>query len=129
LDISEKEFHLDSLHVGNRIDFASDVCYVGVVEATDDLENRIDFANVTEEFIPESFTFASAFDNPSNIDEFEHRWDDLLGLDEMLNSIETRIWDTDNPFVWFDGAERIVRSLGSLSSSQSIEEGAFANIR
>ena len=53
---------------------------VAVLEAAHDLHDRVNFANVMEKLIAQSFTCACAFDQAGNIDKLDRGRHDLLRM-------------------------------------------------
>ena len=68
--IGQHKLRVDHFDVSNRVDCSSDMMNVAVLEAANDLNDRINFANVTEKLIAETFTRARAFDETRDINEF-----------------------------------------------------------
>lgn len=64
-EVCEQQFGFDDLCVVNRIDTAVNVHHVGILEASQYVENRIDLADVSEELVAESFAFAGARTSPA----------------------------------------------------------------
>ena len=46
---------------------------VGVLEAADDLDDRVDFADVGEELVAEPFALARALHQAGDVDELDRR--------------------------------------------------------
>jgi hypothetical protein len=56
---------------------------VSIVEAADDLNDRIHLTNVCQELIPEALTLAGAFDKAGDIHELDSRGDDDVGAGDL----------------------------------------------
>ena len=61
-EIGQDQFGGDDLDVAHRIDRAGDVMDVVVLEAADDLDDGVDFADVGEELVAEALARARALD-------------------------------------------------------------------
>ena len=79
-EIGEDELSRDYLDVAHRVDRAGDVMNVVVLETADDLDDRINFADVGEKFVAEALARARALDQPGDVDELEHGGNDFLGF-------------------------------------------------
>ena len=71
-------FSLDDVDVSLRIDGAFDVNDVLVVEAADDLDDRVGLPNVREELVAQAFAFAGALDETRNVHNLDVRVDRRL---------------------------------------------------
>jgi alkylation response protein AidB-like acyl-CoA dehydrogenase len=54
--------------------------YITVVEAPDDMQNRIDFADICKKLVAQPFTLACPFDQPCDVHNFHCSFDDDLPL-------------------------------------------------
>lgn len=77
-NIGEDEFGIDDLDIADGIDGAEFVDDIVVFEATDDLDDGVGFADIGEEFVSEAGSLAGAFDEASDIDEFNSGGNDFL---------------------------------------------------
>ena len=80
LEISDHQFGFDRFRIGNRINAPFDVRHVFVFEAPQDMDDRVDLANMTEELIAQSFTFAGATHEAGDVGEVEVGRNDLNRL-------------------------------------------------
>ncbi len=127
LEICERELGIDRFDVVERVDAASHVGHVIVFETAHDVGDRVRFANIREEFVPESLAFRGPRDQSGNVDEFHGRGYELFRPDDARKHPEPRVRDRDDANVWIDRAERVV--LGrDLGRGQRIEQGGFANV-
>ena len=126
--VGEAELGLDHLDVGHRVDLARDVDDVLVLEAAHHVDDRVGLADVGEELVAEAFALRCAGDEAGDVDEFDDRRHDLLGLDDRRPAREARVGQLDDADVRLDRAERIV--LGrDAGLRQGIEEGGLADVR
>ena len=103
--------------------------HIRVVEGSDDLEDRIDTADMGEELVPKSFPFTRTFHETSNIDEFDVRRDDLCTIHDSANLLETLIIHIHDSDIWLDSTKWEIRSLGCIGSCECVEESGFTDIR
>ena len=102
---------LDDFAIAHRIDRAHDVGDVGILEAANDVHDRVGLANVGEELVAESFAFGRAFDESRDVDELHDSRHRSLWLDDPRELTEARVRHFHHPDVRLDGAERIIRSF------------------
>ena len=69
--VGDDELGVDDLDVADGIDRTEFVNDVVVLEAADDLNDGIDIADVAEELVAESCTFAGPFDETRDIDKLD----------------------------------------------------------
>jgi hypothetical protein len=125
--VSQAELGLDHLDVGDRVDPAGDVDDVLVVEAADDVDDRIGLADVGEELVAEALALRRAGDEPGDVDELDNRRDDPLRLDDRREGAEPRVGQLDDADVRLDRAERIV--LGrDARLGEGVEESGLADV-
>ena len=102
--------------------------YIVILEASDDVDYRIGFADVSQELVPKPLSFRRSFNEAGDIHKLDRGWHDpvrLTNVRQLGQSIVRHLHDT---FIRFNGAERVV--LGCyLRGSQRIEQGGFADVR
>jgi hypothetical protein len=98
----------DYFNVSNWIDGRTDVMDVAIFETAHHLHNRVHFADVMEELIPQPFTFARAFDQTGNINEFNGGWDNLFGMRNLRDFFQAQIRHGHDAHVWIDSTKRII---------------------
>ena len=54
-EVGQEEFGLDHFGIGDRVDLVGDMLDVVILEATQDVDDRVDLADVTEELVAEPF--------------------------------------------------------------------------
>ena len=101
---------------------------VRVLKTADHLHDCIDFANVAEKLIAESFSLACALHQARDIDEFDSSRNDLLGFRERGELFQTFVGHADDAEVWFDGAEGKICGMSLPGASDGIEESGLANV-
>ena len=85
---------------------------VAALKATDYLHDRIDFADVTQELIAESFTRARAFDQTGNIEKLDCCRHDFWGTRKFSQFCQPRIGQGHDPDV--DAVTRLNADVKTL---------------
>src|SRR5205814_4152930 len=91
LQVGQYQLSINRFDIANRIDGAFDVCNVVAFEAADDVQNRVDLADVREEFVAQTVAGAGAADDAGDVDDAHLRVDDLLSLDELVDDLQPRV--------------------------------------
>src|SRR5260221_12903144 len=127
----DSRFSPGSVRVGvaDRVDRALDMHDVVVVEAAQDLRDRIDLADVAEELVAEPLALRGAAHQARDVDEFELGRDDLGRFGEAGAHRKALVRHRDPPDIGFDRAERVIRRLGRGGRGQRVEQGRLADIR
>src|SRR5207342_614664 len=68
-EIGQDQLGIDDLDVTHRIDRPTHVVDVAAFETANDLNNRVDLADMTEELVAETFARTSSLHQPSDVDE------------------------------------------------------------
>ena len=127
LHIREYKLHVYGFEISCGIDASLDVDNIVVVEAAQNMDHRIDIADMRKKFISESFAFGCAAHQPRNIDEFYNRRGIQFGRIHFGKSIEPLIGNRDDSHVRFYGAERVIRRLCS-GARKRIEKRTFSYV-
>lgn len=122
-EVGKDEFKINDVDISEGIDGFVDVGDIGVMKASDDVDDGIDFADVGKELVAESFAFGGPFDESGNVDEFDTSGENLFGARDLGEDFESWVGDADDSDVWFDGAEGEVGGLGLCVSDHGVEEG------
>ncbi len=126
--IGQREFGVDRFDVVDRVDRARHMRHVVVLEAADDVRDRVGLADVRQELVAEALALRGAGHQPGDIDELHGRRNDFLRLGDVRQRLQARIGHLDHADVRLDRAERIV--LGrDLRRRERIEQCRFANVR
>ncbi len=128
VEIGKEQLGLDRLGVADRIDRALDMGDVAVLEAAQDMGDRLDLADMGEELVAETLALRGAAHQAGDVDEFELGRHDLRRLAELRQDVEPRIRHGDAPDIGLDRAERVVRRLGRRGRGQRVEQRRFADI-
>ncbi len=78
LQVGEHQLGVDRFDVADRVDGPFDVHHVGIGEAADDVQNRVDVADVGQELVAQPFALRRPADQPGNVDQLHDGRDDLL---------------------------------------------------
>src|SRR5579862_618162 len=125
--VFEDQFHVDGFDVAHGIKFAIDVNHVRVLEAADDMQQRVHAFDRAEERIAFSLPGGRAAHEADDIDEFQLHRNHAVGFDDVFQDPQPLVRNGDDARIGIDGAERIVGRLRHLSHGQGVEDGAFAN--
>ena len=101
---------------------------IAVFKATDNFGNGIGFADVAEEFVPQTFTFGCPGDEAGNIDETGDGRNGAFGMVHVGQNLDAVIRDFDDADVRFNRAEWIISRFCS-GFGNGIEQGALAYVR
>ena len=126
-EVGEREFDRDDLAVAHRIGRAHHVLDVGVLEAADDVDDRVHFADVGEELVAEAFTLAGAFDQAGDVEEFDSGRHRALRADDLRERVQARVGHRHDAGVRLDGGEGIVGDERA-GRRQRVEEGGLADV-
>ena len=103
LDILQSQFLADDVQITSGVDIALDVNDLGVIEASNDLEDGIDGANVRQESVSETSTSGRATGQTSNIVDGQVGRDTGLGLVLLAQPVVSVIRDNDTSLFRVDG--------------------------
>ena len=129
LHVGQQQFCFDHFNIVQWVDATTHVSDIVINKAAHDLQNGVDFTDVAEKLIAQTFTHAGAFDDARNIHQLQNRRNDFLRRNVFRDALQARVRNADNAFVRFDSAKRIVRALCSSRTGQSIKQSALADIR
>ena len=128
LKVGDDKLHVDDVHVAHGIDAAVYVNYASVLKAPDDVNDGVHLADVRKEPVSQSLALRRALDKPRDIDEFDDSRREFFRAVHFGKPVEPLVRDRNDPHVRLDGAERIVRRLGTRIRYR-IEKRAFSDIR
>ena len=129
VEIGEHQLGLDRLGVGDGIDPAFDMGDVAALETAQDMDDRVDLADIAEELVAEPLAGRGAAHQPGDIDELELRFDHLRRLRDLGEPAQARIGNRDAADIGLDRAEWIIGRLRRRRFGQRIEQGGLADIR
>ena len=101
---------------------------VAVVEAPQDVDDRIRVADVAQKFVAQTFALRGALHEARDVDDFDRRRDHALGVVDLREADQPPVGDRDHAHIGLDGAERKVCRL-CLCIGQTVEKGRFTHVR
>src|SRR6516165_10806295 len=102
---------------------------IRVFKTTNDMNERIDFADVAQKLISQPFALRRSFDQPGNVHKLESRRNEVADFDDLAQPFQPFVWHTYSPKVRLNRAERIILRGRFVRSGYRIEERRFPNIR
>ena len=129
VEVREHQLGFDGFRIGDRVDAPLDVRYVAAFEAAQDVNDRIDLADIGEELVAEAFALTGAADEAGDVDELDLGLDLLRRGGNCTDLVEPLVGHGDAADIRLDRAERIVRRLRRGGLGQSVEKRRFADIR
>ena len=117
LNILDTELFANDLEITNRVDIALDVNNLGVVKASDDLEDGIDGADVGQESVTKTGTSRGTTGQTGNIVDGKVGRYLRLGLVVLAQPIEALVRDNDTRLLGVNGSVREVLSLSQYAAS------------
>ena len=126
-EVLHNELGVDNLFVPHGVYRAVNVGNVLVVEAAQNVNNRIGIANVGKEFIAQALAPRSAFHQTCNIDNLDGGRYHTLGVVNLGELGKPLVGYGDYAHIGVDGAEREVCRL-CLGVRQTVEKGTLAHI-
>ena len=129
VEIGQHQLGFDRLGIGDRIDAPLDMGDVAAFEAAQDVDDRVDLADVGEELVAEPFALGGAADEAGDVDELDLGLDLLRRLGDLADLVEPRIGHRDPADIGLDRAEWIIGRLRRGGLGQRIEKGRFADVR
>ena len=127
--VGDHQLGLDRVGIADGIDAALDVHHVGVFETAQHIGDGVDFADVAEKLVAETFALGGAAHEPGDVDERQPRRNGSSRARDLAQLVETWIGHADVADVGLDGAKGIVGSLRRRRLRQRVEEGGLADVR
>ena len=128
LEVREDQLEVDGLDVADGIDAAVDVNDIVVVEAADDVNDRVALADVGEELIAQTLALRRAAHQPRDVDELDDGGGVFFGVIHFGENVQPLVRDGDDADVGVDRAEGIVGGLRARVG-QRVEERALPHVR
>ena len=101
---------------------------VVVLKATNDVQDRVHLADVSEELVAKAFALGRALNKSCDIDKLDDRRRVLLRVMHFRQEIQTAVRNGNNTDVGLNGAEGVVCRF-CARVGQRIKKGAFADVR
>ena len=96
-------------------------------ETTNHMNDSVYFPDMREKFVPEPFSFGSAFDQSGDIYKLDNGRSVLIRIIHFGQHIQPPVRHRYDAYVWFDGAKRIIGRLGA-GIGNGVKKGAFTHI-
>ena len=126
-DIGEDKFKVDDFDVAACVYAAVNMDYVVVVKAADNVDKSINFADVCKEFVAETFAFCGAFNKTCDVNKFNGCGGVFFRLVNFRKFIKAGFRNSNNAYVGFNGAERIVCCL-CAGIGDCVKKGGFSYV-
>lgn len=128
LDVLDAELLVDDLQVTDGVDITLDVDDLGIVEATNDLEDGIDGANVGQERISKTSTSRGTTGQTSNVVDGKVGRDARLGLVLLAKPVEAVIGNDDTRLLGVDGSVGEVGRVTERALGDGLEQRRFTYV-
>src|SRR5690606_15346250 len=99
------QLRLHRIGVRHRIDAALDMGDVVILEATQDVDDRIDLADIGEELVAETFALGRTPDETGDVDKGNAGRDDFLGAGDLRDVSQARVRNSNLAGIRLYGAE------------------------
>ena len=100
---------------------------VVVLKAANHVYNGIDFADVAQKLVAQTFAFGGTLYQTGNVHKFQRCRCELVWFIHFCQFVQTSVRHRNDTHIFFNGAERIVCGFCS-GICQSIEQRAFSHI-
>ena len=128
LDILDAELFADDLEITDGIDITLDVDDLGIVEATDDLEDGVDGANVGQERVTETSTGGGTTGQTGDVVDGQVGRNLGLGLVLLAEPVEALIGDDDTGLFGVDGSVGEVGRVTEVALGNGLEQRRFTYV-
>lgn len=127
VEVFQLQLCVDDFLVAHGVHRAVHVDDVAVVEAAQHVDDGIALADVAQELVAESFTFAGAFHQPGNVDNVAHGGYDTPRVNQLGELRQPFVGYGHLPHLGVDCAEREVCRL-CLCAAQAVEKSGFSYV-
>jgi hypothetical protein len=128
LNVFQAQLLGDDVQVTDGVNVTLDVDNLGIVEASDDLEDGIDGADMRQEGVTETSTSGSTARETSNIVDGQVSRYDRLGLVVLYQPVEALIWNNDARLFWVDGGIWEVGGVTKGALGDGLEQSRLADV-
>ena len=128
LDILQAELLADDVQVTDWVDVTLNVNDLGIIEATHNLEDCVDSADVRQEGVTETSTSRGASRETGDIVDGQVGRHDRLGLVVLYQPVEAVIWDNDARLFWVDGGIWEVGGVTKRALGDGLEQSRLADV-
>ncbi len=106
--ILQYKLGVDNFHISDWINWVLSMCDVFIFEWSYNVINTVDFFDVAQEMVTQTFTLWCTSDQSSNINNLQDCWYLWFGFPNLTEFVKSLIWNWYNGLVWLNGTERIV---------------------
>jgi hypothetical protein len=128
LDVLDAQLLVNDLKIANGVDVTLDVDDLGIVEATDDLEDGVDGANMGQEGVSETSTGGCAAGQTSNVVDRQVSGHLRLGLVLLAQPVEALIGHDDTGLLGVDGGIGEVGRVTKVALGNGLEQRGFTDV-
>ena len=111
LKILELKLKIDDFLVTDRVYASVDMDNIGIVEATEYMEDGVSLPDVGKELVSETFTFAGTLYKTGDIHNLHCCRNNPLGIAQAFQNFKSLVRYDGGADVWFDRTEREVCAL------------------
>ena len=87
--------------------------HIRIFKTADHMDDSSDLTDMAEEFISQAFPLGGAFYKSRNIIKLNGGIDCFLGIIHLMQDFQTFVRNGYNAHIGFDGAKRVISSLGT----------------
>ncbi len=127
--VGQHQLGVDRRRVRCRIDGAFDMGDVLVLEATQDMNNGVDLADVGQEAIAQAFAGGRAADQTGDVDEGHEGRHGFCRAGDPCQLVHPWLGHRHLADVWLDGAERIILRRRLRRAGHGVEKRRLADVR
>ena len=106
--VGKDKLQVDRLDIAHRIHRTVDMDYILILEAPDDMDDRVHFADIGQELVAQAFTLGGALHEACDVDEFNDCRRHFFGMVQFAQALDPVVRDRDDPYVGVDRAEGVV---------------------
>ena len=128
LDVLDAELIADDLQITDGVDITLDVDDLGIVKATDDLEDGVDGANVGQEGVAETSASRGTAGQTGDVVDGQVSRDLGLGLVLLAQPVEAGIGDDDTGLFGVDGSVGEVGRVTEVALGNGLEQRRFTYV-
>ena len=119
--IGKHKLCLNRLSIFHRINSVIHMGYVVIFKASQNMSYGINFSNICQELITQTFTFRCALYKASNIYKRHSGGDNLTRLSNLRQRIETAVWNRNFTHIRLYGAKWKISGLSSCCLCKCIK--------
>ena len=102
---------------------------IRVVEATDDMDDGVNFSDMRKELVAQALASRRAFDKSRYINKFDICGRGFFRRIHFGQNVEPLVGNADDAYIRFDRAESIVCRFGGAGVRYCVKKSAFSDVR